>query len=210
MSPKDIHPIFPHSRIIGPMIMPFSNKTMNLIKYIVNKKKVNSNPNIIFTGSLYEPRVSELNAINKLLNDIGLEIEFKGRNLGTERITDDEYWHRLASASIVITTSSQISSKDTDWTTLPHLIYRYLEVPVAGSLLIAPIVPSIERFFKPGEHFVSYSTPEDAAYKIAYYLEHHNEREIIANRGHSKAKSIVKSNLYWISIDLALGKHSII
>jgi len=210
MSPKDIHPIFPHRRIIGPMTMPFSHKTGSMLKSLNELKELKTKPNIVFTGSLYEPRTTTLNEINEGLKKKGLEIEMKGRNLGSTRFSDEDYWSRLANASIVITTSSQISSPETDWSHLPHLIYRYIEVPAAGSLLVAPLISSIERFFTPGEHFVSFNSVEDAVNKIAYYLEHTAERERISQQGFIKAHSIIESNLYWISIDLALGKYSML
>jgi hypothetical protein len=208
MSPKDIYPIFPHRRIIGPMTMPFSHKTGSMLKSLHEVKELNTKPNIVFTGSLYEPRTTTLKAINEGLKKKGLEIEMKGRNLGSTRFSDEDYWSRLVNASMVITTSSQISSPETDWSHLPHLIYRYIEVPAAGSLLIAPGVPSIERFFKPGEHFVSFETIDEAVEKIAYYLDNTIERERITKQGCIKAHSIIMSNLYWVSIDQALGKYS--
>jgi hypothetical protein len=210
MSPKDIYPIFPHSRIIGPLNMPFSKKSGNMLNELINKKYNNVKPNIVFTGSLYEPRTSILNNINEGLKKRGLEIEMKGRNLGTTKFADEDYWSKLVNAAMVITTSNQINSNETDWTHLPHLIYRYIEVPAAGSLLIAPVVPSIERYFRPGEHFISFETTEDAIEKIEYYLNHEDERNSIAANGYEKAHSIINSNLYWISIDLALGKYSML
>jgi hypothetical protein len=210
MSPKDIHSIFPHRRIIGPLNMPFSKKTATFLKNLINSKKETTSPNIIFTGSLYEPRTTTLNSINVELKKRGYEIEMKGRELGTTKFTDEDYWSRLVEASIVITTSSQISSKETDWTHLPHLIYRYIEVPASGTLLIAPSVPSIERFFRPNVHFVSFDSIHEAVEKIEFYLNNKDARNEIIKNGFEKAHSIINSNLYWISIDIALGKYSLL
>lgn len=210
MSPKDIHPIFPHSRITGPLNMPFSKKSGNMLNALISKKDKSAKPNIVFTGSLYEPRTTILNNINEGLKKRGLEIEMKGRNLGTTKFADEDYWSRLVNASMVITTSNQINSKDTDWTHFPHLIYRYIEVPAAGSLLIAPVVPSIERYFRPGEHFISFENTEEAVEKIEYYLNNETERLAIARKGYEMAHHIINSNMYWISIDLALGKYSML
>lgn len=210
MSPKDIHSIFPHKRIIGPLNMPFSKKTASILQNLINNKSKVKRPNIIFTGSLYEPRTSTLNSINSELKKKGLEIEMKGRELGTTKFTDEDYWSRLVDASIVITTSSQISTNETDWTHLPHLIYRYIEVPASGTLLIAPSVPSIERFFKPNEHFVCFDSIQEAADKIEYYINNNDARNEIIKNGYEKAHSLINSNLYWVSIDIALGKYSLL
>ncbi len=210
MSPKDIFPIFPHRRIVGPLTMPFSKGTGSMLQGLSDKKELNAKPNIVFTGSLYEPRITILNEINEKLKKKGFEIEMKGRDLGSTRSSDQEYWSRLVNASMVITTASQISSPETDWSHLPHLIYRYIEVPAAGSLLVAPYVPSLERFFKSDEHFVSFETIDEAVEKIEFYLKNEKEREIIAKNGFLKAQSIINSNFYWVSIDLALGKYSML
>lgn len=210
MSPKDISPIFPHNRIIGPLTMPFSTKTFKMLKTLIESKNPKSTANIVFTGSLYEPRTSILNAINDGLSKKGLKIDIKARDLGAKRFSDEQYWSNLVNASIVITTSSQISSNQTDWAHLPHLIYRYIEVPASGSLLIAPVVPSIERYFKEDEHFISYNSVEEAVNKIEFYLNNNKEREIIAKRGYLKAQSLIYSNVFWMNIDIALGKHSIL
>ncbi len=210
MSPKDIHTIFPHNRIIGPMTMPFSNKTSLMLESLVKNKNSNSNPSVIFTGSLYEPRTSILKEIKNGLQKHNLDLEIKGRNLGEKKASDEDYWIRLVDATIVITTANQISSKDTDFTFLPHLIYRYIEVPASGSLLIAQSVPAIERYFRPNEHFISFETTEEAVDKISYYIKNKGERDRIAKNGFIKAQSIIKSNSYWVSIELALGKYSMI
>jgi spore maturation protein CgeB len=181
-----------------------------MLKSLIDIRMPDEFDSIVFTGSLYEPRTSILNAINVELNKKGLNIDIKGRNLGAKRFSDAEYWSNLVDASIVITTSSQICSNETDWDHLPHLIYRYLEVPASGSLLLAPIVPSIERFFKPNEHFVSFNSIEEAVEKIEFYLNNSEERKRIAMNGYLKAHSIINSNLYWVNIDLALGRHSLL
>ena len=36
MSPKDISSIYPHNRIIGPLTMPFSKKTLSQIELLEN------------------------------------------------------------------------------------------------------------------------------------------------------------------------------
>lgn len=210
MSPKDFFSIFPHNRIIGPLTMPFSRKTGLKLNELIAQNRQKSSKSIVFSGSLYEPRTSILKSINIGLKQKGLEIEMKARNIGTQRFKDDDYWCNLINASIVVTTSNQINSNKTDFSHINHLIYRYLEVPASGSLLIAQNVPSIERFLKPNIDFVIFETIEEAIDKINYYFNHDNERENIAKSGYLKAQSIINSNLYWVTIDTALGKNSLL
>ena len=209
MSPKDIHSIFPHSRIIGPLLMPFSKARLNYLSELSTKNRNSETTSCIFVGSLYEPRTTILKEISEGLNKKGITLEIKGRELGTKKPSEDQYWTRLMDASIVITTADQIESKDSDWTWIPHLIYRYLEVPIAGSLLVAQEVPSLSRYFSPGIHYVKYDSINDAIEKITYYMENKEEMDQITKCGFEKATNIVKSNLYWVVIDNALGKYSL-
>jgi spore maturation protein CgeB len=96
-----------------------------------------------------------------------------------------------------------------DWGHIPSLVYRFIEATVAGSLLIAPEVPGVRRYFVPGKHFVSFDGVEDAIEKIAFYLENHEQREKIAECGRDKAVAIIKAKSYWVSVDSALGCDSI-
>lgn len=210
MSPKDIFRIFPHRRLIGPITMPFSRKTLKLLDALRNEKKSDESKSIIFTGSLYEPRTTILNQISEKLKEKRINLEVKGRPLGSVRISDIDYWERLVNASMVFTTANQISSKQTDWDWIPHLIYRYLEVTASGSLLIANEVPSLERIFKPGIDYISFNSIEDAVCKIEYYWNNKSEMELIAKNGNLKARSLIEINAYWLYIDLALGKYSLL
>ena len=67
------------------------------------------------------------------------------------RITSSADWSGLRGAFCEI-----------DWSWIQNLVYRYLEVLASGSLLIAPNVPGVDRYFKPGIHFVSYENNDDA------------------------------------------------
>lgn len=82
-------------------------------------------------------------------------------------------------------------------------------MPASGSLLLAPTAPSLNRFFIPGEHFIAFNSIEDAINKAEYYLSHSSEREKIALNGYEKAKSLIISKYYWISVDIGLGKYSL-
>jgi len=211
MSPKNIFTIFPHSRIIGPLTMPFSIKTVKYLDTLITDTCNNiRDKSIIFTGSLYEPRTTILNTIQEGLRTRGIELELKGRSLGTKKFSDEDYWVGLVNATMVITTANQISSAQTDWAWISHLIYRYLEVPIAGSVLVAQEVPSLRRYFVPGVHYIAYKNTEDAIKKIEYYWHNPQELSQIASQGREKAKSLVFSNLYWICVDIGLRNNSLL
>jgi hypothetical protein len=211
MSPKKVHPIFPHKRLIGPSLMPFSNETLDYLVNLYNHDFHKSRNHCVrFTGSLYEPRSSFLSQLKISLASTDHEFEILGRAVGSTRVSDEEYWKRLSSASIIITTADQMLQSGTDWTWIPHLVYRYLEVLASGSLLMAPVVPGISRYFIPGVHFVPFSTVEDATDNARHYLSHPAEAEKIAKAGHAKAVHLIRSKCFWLQIDTALGHSTIL
>lgn len=210
MMPKRVQPIIPHRRLIGPCLMPFSIETLvRLQKIRLDLVATNSIRNIVlFTGSLYEPRTTFLKQFKANLAKTSHQVELLGRELGSARVTDEEYWQRLSSAAIVITTSDQAIQPGTDWTWIPHLVYRYLEVLASGSLLLAAPVPGVARYFEPGKHFVSFQSLEDAVEKARYYLDNPQEAEMIRIAGHEKAAQLIRIHTFWVQIDTALGFES--
>jgi len=209
MSPRQICHIFPHKRLIGPSLMPFSQATLTWLDTLPRAQLPNERPKAVFTGSLYEPRTSLLNAIQSGLQARGQVLDIKGRPLGSPRVSDEEYWLRLANADLVVTTADQMIQPGTDWTWVPHLLYRYLEVIACGTLLVAQEVPGIGRFFTPGEHFVAFQNSDDAIDVIEYYLNNEPERERIAKQGYVRARALIESRIFWLTIDVALGHESL-
>ena len=210
MMPKRVQAIFPHRRLVGPSLMPLSVETLErLQKTRIDLIASNSIKNLVrFSGSLYEPRTSFLRQFESMLALTNHQSEILGRDLGSIRVTDDEYWRRLSSAAIVITTSEQAIQSGTDMVWIPHLVYRYLEVLASGSLLLAATVPGISRYFEPGKHFVSYDSIGDAVKKASYYLDNSKEAEKIRTAGHQKAVNLIRSHTFWVQIDTALGSES--
>jgi hypothetical protein len=209
VSPRKIHPIFPHRRLYGPFLMPLSNNTFQSLSLLKSIPSNNFKKQAIFIGSLYEPRTTMLNQIKEGLIQKGYDLDIRGRLLGGARKPDSEYWATMVNANIVFTTADQISLPEIDWSWVQNLVYRYLEVLASGSLLIAPEVPGVDRYFKAGEHFVSYTNIEDAILKISYYLENKRERDLIASQGNSIAKSLIDSRIFWALIDSNLSYKSL-
>lgn len=210
MSPRDIHVIFPHKRIFGPMPLAISKKHLN---YLIQLKKEKGEeiipPKCVFTGALYEPRTSVLNAIDEELKQRGDSITFASRIPGKERPSEESYWLNIINSALTLTTANQVSLPKDDLTHLPHFIYRYLEVTAAGTVLVAQEVPGLERFFTADVHYIKYDSPAEAAEKISYYLNHKKAREEIAINGQIKASEIINAQVYWLLLDQCLGKYSL-
>ena len=209
MSARQMSPIFPHSRLLGPSLIPFSVKTRELLDELIQARTSVIQTKAIFTGSLYEPRTSILTEVQERVWALGGDFEILGRILGTSRVSDEAYWSRLVNAGVVFTTSVQMKQPGTDWDNIPNLIYRYLEVLASGSLLIAQEVPSVRRYFLPDQHFVAYENPQDAAEKIVFYLKNRVARDRIAQLGKAKADALINAGIFWLLIDSRLGKNSL-
>jgi len=212
MPPALTQPIFPHSRMIGPYLMPFSRKTLSLLDQIQEKNAkagVSRSVSPVFIGSLYEPRTTKLELIRERLSDRGIQFEIRGRMIGQPRKSDDEYWGQLLDAAIVVTTADQIELPTSDWKWIPHFIYRYTEALACGSLLIAPQLQGIERYFVSGEHYIGFRDIDDAVGKIDHYYHHQEQRERVAAAGRARVRALVESSSFWAGIDIALRSRSI-
>ncbi len=61
---------------------------------------------------------------------------------------------------------------------------RVFEALSTGSFLLTNWTPTLGDLFEDGKHLVTYRTEKEMLEKVAYYLEHENEREKIALAGH--------------------------
>lgn len=218
VSIKELGHIFPHNRILGPCLMPLSQQTLEFLRSekVPNLKR--QNKKALFVGALYEPRTTILNTIKHKLAKRGYDFEIKGRIPGESRVTDEEYWAALCNAEIVVTTSVQgyhyktssgkMVQRGADLIEVPQLVYRYLEALACGTLLVAPTVPAIERYFTPGVHFITYNSPEDAVKVITRYLDNDCDRLAIVDSGRKRAEDLISSRCFWSIIDSSLSQDS--
>ncbi len=207
-SPDSVTLLLPHKRFIGPYLMPFSETTLkelNEKKQLILEQELDKDAVVV--GALYEPRKTIVENVDKLFHDkTGKNLIFNGRSLDGKRSSDAEYWESMYSAKIVLTTASVVNTLDGyDWAWKEHFIYRYMETLACETLLVAPELPAIQRYFNSGEHFISFASEEDAAQKIQYYLDNDAERKKIAYAGFKRAQSLVQSRSFWLGIDIALA-----
>jgi hypothetical protein len=220
MSVREAKQIFPHNRLIGPCLMPFSVKTMNYLDKIVRLKPIVGQARALFVGALYEPRKTILEEVQSRLTQRGYIFEIRGRFPGDARLADSEYWSQLSHADIVVTTACQgyhyktsqgrMVQQGADRIDIPQLVYRYLEVLASGALLVAPIVPNVSRYFTPWEHFIPFDTTDDAVNVISYFLDHDSERLKIAKRGRDRAQALISARCFWVMIDTNLQADAMI
>lgn len=199
--------LFPHNRVIGPSLMPLSLSTLTELDHMKHEAPLIFETRALFVGSLYEPRTTFILQLADKLEGKELKLEIRSRAPNGARMPDAEYWRLLSTYPITVTTATQSDSSDCIW--IAQFSYRYLEALISRTLLLAPEVPGANRYFIPGQHFVSYLSVDDAADKIEYYMKNNTERAKIALQGELHARSLIESKIYWLSIDLALGKHSV-
>lgn len=66
---------------------------------------------------------------------------------------------------------------------------RVMDILGCGGFLLTNYQADMLSFFEPGKDFVYYESRQDLMDKIAYYLEHEDERLAIAERGHAKIQA---------------------
>jgi len=66
---------------------------------------------------------------------------------------------------------------------------RIFEIPVRGGFELTEYVPSLEDYFCIGENLVCYSSVDEAALLIKYYLENGDERETIKSKSVEYARN---------------------
>lgn len=66
---------------------------------------------------------------------------------------------------------------------------RTFEIPAAGGFMLHERTPEALQYFEEGEECAFFSDPDELAAKIAYYLEHPQERTAIAAEGRRRALS---------------------
>lgn len=70
---------------------------------------------------------------------------------------------------------------------------RNFEIPACGGFQISGPARDLEEYFVVGKETEVYRDLEDLTMKIQYYLEHDDEREVIARAGYERA---VKDHAY--------------
>lgn len=66
---------------------------------------------------------------------------------------------------------------------------RNFEIPFFGGFQLTDYVPTLETYFNIGDEVICYTSPEEAALQINFYLENESIREQIRENGHKRAVS---------------------
>ena len=84
--------------------------------------------------------------------------------------------------------NSKINLNITSKTIESGIPLRVFDILSCGGFCMTNYQPEVAEYFVDGEDLVMYSSMEDLVEKVAYYLEHEEEREQIARNGYEKLK----------------------
>jgi hypothetical protein len=195
---------FPHSRIVGPSLMPFSLATFEDISRVLKQAGGRREYPVSFVGSLYEPRTSVLMAVQKGLSEGGVHLEIVGRKPGFPRAPDSQYWQTFVSSEISITTTGQVFGAGLDFAQENQLVYRTTEALVCGSVLLVEHVEGFERYFENGSHLFTFGTPQQAVAIIQDLLGNKSKLRVTQEAGRKRIEELVKGQVFWKTLDSVL------
>lgn len=196
---------FPHKRLIGPSLMPFSQKTAEELSRKAASMERSRIHGAAFFGSLYEPRRSTLVAIQAAFAGMGISFEIGGRQLGGQRVSVGDYWAELMKAKILITTTSQVFGPGMDFRETNQLVYRCLEALICKNALLIEDVPGIERYFRNGIDLITFGRIENVVSTTSELLTDPIRLQNLRKNGHKRALELIGSFRFWEEINGSLA-----
>lgn len=196
--------MFPHDRLIGPALMPLSQKTLAYLDKLRQKKSKSSPLKVSFFGSLYVPRVSQLEEIRKGLEEAGIDFQVRGRVPGGERISDEDYWKEIISADILVSTSSQVDIPGMDLGHVNHLIYRFTEALACGVCLVIEDAPGVEKYFADTKDLVLWQDSKRAIDAIVQLSANGDRIARIGRDGKTRVSKLIQTHVFWVELEKLL------
>lgn len=208
MSPKDVGGAIPHNRVLGPVLMPFSEKRLSRLRSdFPDRSRENVHPIARFIGTVYEPRLTKLASLQEALSALPIELDIVARNIDQPKINEDSYWTALRGSTFVVTTADHAEEPGSDSGVPPHMVYRYTEALVAEACLIAPRVPGP---LVPWVHYVPFDSPFQLSSDLAVLLESPQQIQDIRAAGSTFISDRILGCDWWRDIDVALGSDGLL
>ena len=201
--------MFPHRRVIGPSIMPFSLKTFERVSALRHDSRSQPKKLVSFVGSLYEPKTTTLAQIRNALEKDGISFDVSTRKMGEPKGPEDSYWESLSGSEIQVTTTSQLRHRGADMSEVNQLVYRATEALVCGAALVIEEVEGMSAHFQDGVHLYSFSTPQGAVAIVKKLLADSSKLAAVKVAGQQKIEEIIRGQVFWKTIDAALGQLSV-
>jgi spore maturation protein CgeB len=135
---------------------------------------------VLFIGNKYGIRES----IVRELNQRGVPVECYGAGWPNGPSTAEQSAALFKRAKIILGVGTVGYCKD-----VFTLKLRDFDAPMSGALYLTHRCADLARLYQEGIEIECYTTPEEGARKIQYYLAHPDEMAGIGNAGHAKAIS---------------------
>lgn len=198
--------LFPHSRIIGPSLIPISKQRIAQIEIMSKsniRKSITNKSYIHFLGSLYNKRKIFFDEMNILLGESTAETTIL-MSKKDKFPSSNEYWNFLVENPISITTTfiEKNPKYYYDRSDINQLVFRISEALAVGNFLFCQFFPGISEIFTDGKEMCIYYNKEDLLKKIVYYFENQEEMVSVSKTGNEFYKELARKNFFWTEIEL--------
>jgi hypothetical protein len=156
---------------------------------VFNNPNITRDLDVVFNGSIKGRKDREDLFIFLRANNISVDI--KG-GVDNNAISTAEYANRYQRAKMSISFSNSA-----EFTVISA---RSWEVMLCGSLLFEQKNPELARLFISGVDFIEWTDEVDLLQKIRYYLEHEDERALIASNGHKRTVELYSDKTFWSKV----------
>jgi len=208
MASEIVRPRFPHPRITGPMPFPLSVGTLRRLQELrdtTDSKWAHLREKAVFVGMLYEPRKTVIEGIQRGLAQHGVPMEIIGRMPDGARIPSSDYWSILCNARLIVSTSSQVAGKDSEYSNRNHFVYRFVEVTAAGTALAIEPVELSRHILTADIDYLAYSSVEEAVEKIHSAWSQQGRISRFAKNGAARMASLIETQYYWKTLFAFIG-----
>ena len=174
---------------------------------VSGEEKLRFGSDVVFVGSYYPQRAEMLQAVLRrhpalwgpgwdvLPPTSSLRACIRGAH------TQPDIWTKIYSASKIVLSIHYCDSEN--GFPVHQASPRVFEAMACGAFVLTDRQKDVLSLFKDGEHLVTFSDDVDLDRKIAYYLEHADEREQIAHAGRQE---VLKNHTYGHRIQRLLAR----
>lgn len=147
---------------------------------------------VSFVGSMNNYADREL--FIKSLIAAGINIHLSGGQR-ENKLSVEEYACTFQRSKITLNFSNYMTT-----TNIKQYKGRIFEATLCGAMLMELENPETAKWFEPMIDYIPFTDEKDLVDKVNYYLNHEEERVLIAERGHRKAVSLYTGTRFWHEI----------
>ncbi len=145
---------------------------------------------IVFSGSYGYGREERQGVMLHLLNN-GVKLVHGGSE-GGDHFTKEEYADRYKRAKLTLSFSQARGMNVVN--------ARPFEAMACGAMLLEQESLELAKLYIPFVDYVPWTTPDDLLNKVRYYLEHNDERTLIASNGCKKTQELYSAKTFWTKV----------